>query len=433
MSATTLPTAPELWDRIQPYALGAAAIGAALGLLGWWLSPDHFFQSYLWAYLIFLNISVGSLTILLLNNLTGGLWGLAIRRILEAMAQNLLVMAILFIPIALGMHHIFPWANAEHVAHDPLLQKKASYLNVSFFLIRAAIYFVVWNAIAWHLRSVNIRQERDYSRVRDRRLRTISGPALVLHGGMLSFAAIDWMMSLEPHWFSSIFPVLVGVSQMLPALALAIWTLTRQAANPSFGPMISKTLWNDLGNLMLAFVMLWAYMSFSQFLLIWSGNLPEETIYYLRRIEGGWQVLAWVLFLFYFALPFVLLLSRDMKRNPNRIAAIACIILTLHVIHHFWLIQPSFGAHETPNASPAPAGDTKGHETKKEPQTAGETTEDVPTPGLRAHWLDAALFLGIGGIWSWSFLRGIRSRRMLLEWDPAWQEYLAHGRDSHGH
>jgi hypothetical protein len=433
MTTASLPNAPLLWEKAQPYLLGAAALGGVLGLLGWWLSPEHFFQSYLWAFLIFLNISVGSLTIQLLNNLTGGLWGLAIRRILEAMSKNLLLMAILFIPIAFGMHHIFPWADPAHVAGDELLKKKAPYLNVSFFLIRAAIYFVLWNLIAWHLRTVNSRQERGYDAARERRLRVFSGPALVLHGAALSFAGIDWIMSLEPHWFSSIFPVLVGVSQMLPAMALAIWTLTRQAENPSFGPMISKTLWNDLGNLMLAFVMLWAYMSFSQLLLIWSGNLPEETIYYIRRVEGGWQVLAWVLFLFYFALPFVLLLSRDIKRSPKRIAVVACIILTLHVIHHFWLIQPSFGAHDA-HAGPAPAhGNAKGRDEKKPPQTASETLEEPHFPGFRAHWLDAALFLAIGGIWSWSFLRGMQSRRMLIEWDPAWQEYLAHGRDSHGH
>jgi hypothetical protein len=395
---------PARWDRIEGTLWIAGAIAAAVSALGLFLDPVQFFRSYLFAYLVCLGIPMGSMAILLLHYLTGGNWGLVLRGTLESVLATLPVLALLFVPLALGVKVSYPWADPDIVAHDPtkLLQHKAPYLNVPFFLIRACIYFAAWLVIGWLLRGTSVRQTRGWSVDRHERMRAFAGPCLGLYGLTVTFAAIDWIMSLEPHWFSSIFGALIAVGWLLPGMAFAILLLTQIAptagdAEVEQGP--DKNLWNDLGTLLFAFVMLWAYLSFSQLILIWAGNLPEEVTWYLHRIEGGWVLLAWALFLFYFAFPFLLLLSRDVKQRPERLGKAALALLVMHVIYQFWLVRA------------APLPEKPGTELR---------------PVAMLHWLDATLLIALVSVWLALVVRSLRAGQLFPSEDPAWKEFAAH-------
>ena len=401
---------PASWDRLEGTLWIAGAIAAAVSLIGLIFDPTQFFRSYLFAYLVCLGIPLGSMAILLLHYLTGGNWGLVLRGVLESVLATLPALAVLFVPLALGLPKLYPWADPEIVAHDPLLQHKSLYLNVPFFLVRAVIYFAAWLGIAWVLRSTSAAQLRGWSVARHERTRAFAGPSLALYGLTVTFAAIDWIMSLEPHWVSSIFGALIAVGWILPGMAFAIVLLTQIAptagdAEVEQGP--DKNLWNDLGTLLFAFVMLWAYLSFSQLLLIWAGNLPEEVTWYLHRIEGAWSLFAWALFLFYFAFPFMLLLSRDVKQRPERLGRAAMILLVMHVVYQFWLVR----------AAPPPARHDAPH---------------VPVT-LDLHWLDATLLIALVALWGALVVRSLRAGRLFPTEDPAWKEFAAHAAEHAEH
>lgn len=399
---------PE-WAGLTRGLLIGTGIAVALSALGALLNAEQFFRSYLFAYLTCLGVSVGCMAILLVQYLTGGTWGLVLRGVLESALAALPVWGLLFIPLLFGLDRLFPWAIPEAVARDPLLQHKRPYLNETAFLARAIVYFVLWCGIAFVFRRGSAAQARAYDPNRARRLQMFAGPALLVYGYSVSFASVDWIMSLEPHWFSTIFGVLIATGWVLPALAFSIVTLTRLARRPPVAPVMSPGLWNDLGTLLLAFVMLWAYMSFSQLLLIWSGNLPEEIEWYLRRIEGGWQVVAWVLFLFYFAFPFFLLLSRDIKQRPERLGTAASALLVIHAIYHLWLTRPALTAG--------------GHGAAEHGEHASH--------GMGLHWMDPVVLAALAGLWTLVVLRDLRSRALLPENDPDLKEYLAHGGTEH--
>jgi hypothetical protein len=390
------------WQQPQRLALLVAAGGLLVCGVGGAVSVEQFFRAYLVAYLFWLGIALGSLAILMLQNLTGGRWGAVLRRLLEAAVQTLPLLALLFVPLAFGLDYLYPWAG--HIpADDLVLQEKTPYLNVPFFLVRAVLYFAAWLAVAWFLIRWSHAQEERYDPELTRRSRELSGPGLMLYGLGITFASIDWVMSLDPHWHSSIFGVVVAVGQLLPALAFAVLVLSLLARRPPLDGFVTPGLWNDLGNLLLAFVMLWAYVTFSQFLLIWSGNLPEEITWYRNRAAGGWQWVAWLLALGTFALPFLTLLLRGVKRHPRRLAYVAGVLVVMGFVHHLWLVAPTFGAH--------------GHET--------EGTHEVST--LAWVWLDVAALCGLGGIWVALFLRSLAARPLLPRPEPLWQEVPAHG------
>jgi hypothetical protein len=380
----------------------AGAVAGAVSLLGLWFDPTQFLRSYLFAYLVCVGIPLGAMAILLLHYLTGGAWGLVLRGVFESLLGTLPVLAILFLPIALGVGWLYPWADKAIVEadHTGLLQHKAPYLNVPFFLVRAGIYFAVWLGTAWLLRSTSAAQvQSGWSEARNERMRAFAGPCLALYGLTVTFASIDWIMSLEPHWFSSIFGALIAVGWVLPGMALGIVLLTHIAPHAGDleveqGP--DKNLWNDLGTLLFAFVMLWAYLSFSQLILIWAGNLPEETSWYKHRIKGGWVVFAWALFLFYFAFPFLLLLNREIKERPSRLGRAALGLLVMHVIYQYWLVRssPKPGAHEG--------------------------------AGFDPNWLDLTLLVALVSVWGALILRSLRNGRLFPNEDPAWKEFVAH-------
>jgi hypothetical protein len=296
-------------------------------------------------------------------------------------------MTVLFVPIVLGMSRLYTWTNPDLVAHDEALQHKHVYLNAPFFLVRAAIYFLVWNTYAYFLNTWSLEQDRTGDPRMARRMQLLSGSGLVAYGLTITFASFDWLMSLEPHWFSTIYGVLIIGGQGLSALAFLIVVLTWLSRRPPLDRIVGPGHFHDLGNLMLAFVMLWAYFSFSQYLIIWSGNLPAEIAWYLHRQETGWRPVAVLLIVFHFAVPFVVLLSRAVKRQPELLVKVAAAILVIRVIDLFWLIAPEFRQR-----------------------------------GIGVSWMDVVLPLTIGAIFAGRFVSELRGRAILPVHDPEFDE-----------
>ncbi len=380
-------------DVVQRRSLLIGGVGLMLCVGGAVLDPAQFFRSYLVAYLFWIGIALGSLAIVMLHHLVGGAWGFVIRRLLESAASTLPVMALLFVPFLFGLHDLYVWARPEEVAGSELLQHKSPYLNVPFFLTRTAIYFAVWIGLAFLLSRWSLEQDRTADLSLSRRLQMLSGPGLVLYGLTMTFGAIDWVMSLEPEWFSTIYGITFMVGQVLSSFAFIILIAVVLADRPPLADVASPAHFHDLGNLLLAFVMLWAYMAFSQFLIIWTGNLPEEIPWYLHRIGGGWKWIGPSLFLFYFAVPFLLLLSRGTKRRRRMLFVVAAAIVMMRLVDLFWLVAPPF--HPS---------------------------------GLRVHWMDLLAPIGVGGIWMGVFVRQLKGRPLLPLHDPYLGEALHHER-----
>jgi hypothetical protein len=329
--------------RLSPLrwaGLAAAAIGAALCAAAWYWQPAEFYPAYLTAWLGCWSISAGALAIAMIHHLTGGLWGLAIRRILEAAYGVMPLIALLGVPLWFGLPVLYPWARTGATAADPLLAHKAPYLNVTAFTGRAIVYFAVWSLLGMILNALSAGQPADEPR-RRRRLALVSGPGLILWGLCVTFAAVDWSMSLEPHWFSSSYGVLIAAGSGVAAMAVAVAVVTWLSDVPPWSHLATPACRNDLGNFLLAFVLFWSYIAYTQFLIIWSGNLPEEIPWYLHRSQGGWLWTALLLALFHFAVPFLLLLSRRNKRQPDRLLGVALLLLAMRFVEWHWLVTPA--------------------------------------------------------------------------------------------
>jgi hypothetical protein len=384
------------FEQLQQRALVVGVGSLLLGGLGWWLNPAQFFHSYLVAYLFWLGIALGCLAVVMLRHLVRGVWGIVIQRLLESATRTLPLMALLFVPLLFGLGDLYTWAQPATVASDELLQHKMPYLNVPFFLLRLIGYFVVWITVAYFLNRWSLQHDRIPDRVTGRplrrRLQLLSGPGLVLYAITITFAAVDWVMSLEPYWFSTIYGMIFIVGQGLMALAFATVAVAFLAAFEPFREVLTPAHWHDLGNLLLAFVMLWAYMAFSQFLIIWSGNLTEEIPWYLHRIQGGWEWVGLLLLVFHFALPFLLLLSRDAKRQARILATVAGSLLLMQWVELLWLVMPALH----PSA-------------------------------LTFHWLDVTIPIGIGGVWLAVFVWHLQRRPLLPLHEPRLQEVSDHG------
>ena len=382
--------------QMQRRACLVGAAGVVLALLGVWLNLAQFFRAYLVAYLFWSGLSLGCLALLMLHHVVGGAWGAMIRRLLEAATRTLPLMVVLFVPVLCGLTTLYSWSQPEVVAHDGLLQHKSGYLNVPFFVQRSAVYFAIWLLLMFFLNHWSRQQEEVAGAPQEhrvqRRLRLLSPAGLMLYVLTVTFAAVDWMMSLEPHWYSTLYGVVVLAGQMLAALAFAIVLIAQLAEVPPVSTVLTPQHLHDLGNLLLAFVMFWAYIAFSQFLIIWSGNLPEEVSWYMHRTQGGWEWLGGFVFLFHFGLPFVVLLSRMSKRRAQVLWRIAAGLLGMHLLELFWLVLPAF----SPSA-------------------------------LAIHWLDVGLPIGMGGLWVAVFVWQLRRRSLLPLHDPRLQEVIHYG------
>ena len=375
-------TIPEL-SGLRRAALVAGAVGALASLAGAFVDPAQFFRSYLVAFLYVAGLSIGCLGVLMVYNLTGGGWGVAIRRLLEAGAGLLPLVAVLFVPLIFGLPDLYTWTHRATMLADEVVRSKQAYLNVPFFLVRAAVYFAAWLVMAFFM----AKWSREQDRTGDPRyadwMQKLSGGGLVLLAFTVTFAAFDWVMSLDPRWFSTIFGLLFFGGQGLGAMAFVIAVAYPLSRRADYGKVLAPTILNDLGNLLLAFVMIWAYLAFSQLLIIWAGNLPEEIPWYLRRISGGWTLLAVVLAVFYFAMPFLVLLGRGNKRRHRRLALIAAGVLVVRALDLFYLVAPEFSPER-----------------------------------ITAHWLDVATLAGVGGVWVTMFVRCLGAQPLLAPNDP---------------
>ncbi len=382
-SAFDLP-ADHVLHRVQSGALVVAGLGVLGCVIGVFAARPQFFHAYLIAYLFFLGLALGSMAILMIQYITGGAWGAVIRRLLESATRTLPLLAVLFLPIALGLTDLYEWARPEHVAHDPILQHKSLYLNVPFFLGRAVFYFAAWIGIAYFLNRWSREQDAAADPRLTRRLEMLSRGGLLLYALTMTFASMDWGMSLEPHWFSTLYGVMFMGGQGLSTFAFMIPMAALLADRQPFARIISPAQFHDLGKLMLAFVMLWAYFALSQYLIIWSANLPEEIPWYLARTKGGWQWVALVLVIVHFALPFLVLLSRDIKRHARAVSVVALILIGARFVDLFWLLRPA-----------------------------------VAPDGFAIHWLDLAAPAAVGGAWMWLFVSQLKTRPVLPLNDPA--------------
>jgi hypothetical protein len=396
MVADSSYTVPARVQGAQRLALIVGVAGLVLCAIGFTASRDHFFKSYLLGFVFWVGVSLGCLALSMVGHLSGGAWAVVSRRVVEAASRTLPFMAILFLPIAFGMHELFIWSDPAMVARDAVLQHKAPYLNVPFFFLRAALYFAIWSTMAWLLSKWSLEQDRASSPEQALKMQRLSGGGLVVYAITVLFMSVDWIMSLDPHWFSTMFGFLFIGAQGLSALAVTISVLVLLSRTEPMSRVIAPAHLHDLGKLMLAFVMLWAYFSFSQFLIIWSANLPEEIPWYLRRMAGGWQWVGLAIIFLHFALPFVLLLSRDLKRHGNTLMAVAGMIIVMRVVDIFWQIGPLHGHDQ-----------------------------------MTVHWLDAAAPIALGGIWVAIFLWQLQTRPLLPLGEPYLAEALEHGR--HGH
>ena len=367
----------------------ATSIPALMG------KPDMFYRSYLLAFVFWNGLAVGSLAVLMLQYLTGGAWGIAIRRPLEAAARTLPLCALFFVPVIFGMHRLYEWTHADVVAQDELLRKKTFYLNEPFFLVRTAVAFGVWILLAYFLTRLSARQDASSDhRAIDRNLQKLAGGGLVLYALTVTWTSVDWVMSLEPHWYSTMYGVIFMVSQALGALALATLAVVRLSASEPLSSFLGPRIRHDLGKMMFAFVMIWAYVNFSQYLIVWSGNIPEEIHWYLARFRGGWGAIGLVILVFHFVLPFMLLLSREANRNPRLLAAAAGLLVFMRFLDTAWLVLPAFSVGK-----------------------------------LVIHWTDLTLPIGLGGLWLAFYARNLASRPLLPEHDPGFEEAVAHGRE----
>ena len=369
-------------------ALAACAAGA-------FASPDQFFRSYLLAFVFWNGLATGAMAILMLQYLTGGAWGIAVRRELEAAMRTLPLTALAFLPLLAGLPRLYEWTHADAVAADELLRKKTLYLNTPFFVFRAVLAFALWLGFAFVLDRWSRAQDTHADPSLDRRLQLLSGGGLVAYALSTTFTSVDWVMSLEPHWYSTMYGVLFIVGQPLGALALATATVLRLSdREPPVAALVGGRTRNDLGKMLFAFVMLWAYVSFSQYLITWSGNLPEEISWYLARLRGGWGAVGAAVLVFHFVLPFLLLISRQANRNPRILFGAAVLLVFMRFVDVSWLVLPAF---------------SKG--------------------AFRIHWMDLAAPLGLGGLWIALYARNLAGRPLLPVHDPGYEEALAHGRD----
>jgi hypothetical protein len=303
-------------------------------------------HAYLLAYIYWLMLPLGCTAILMMHHLTGGWWGYPIRRLLEAGTRTFGVMALLFVPIVIWMKQIYPWVNPpEDMASDPNYHFKLAYLNPNFFILRAIIYFAIMMTMAHFLNKWSREQDSSGDPRLAKYLEGISGPGLILWGIAVSFSMIDWVMSLEPKWFSTIYGMIFMIVAALTAMSFIVFVL-RRLTDDDRGKEIREKVtpgqFNDLGNLMLAFTMLWAYLSFSQFLIIWAGNIKDEIPWYITRAFGSWGKLAVVLIVLHFALPFLLLLQRNIKRRVHRLSVVAALLLVLSIVDVYWLMVPAY-------------------------------------------------------------------------------------------
>jgi len=384
-------------DRLRRSMLVVGFIGAAatlaLGLPK--LGGEHaveFFRPYLIAWLLWLGVALGLLGLGMLNHLSGGYWGVVMRRVFEAAGRTLPVLLVLGVPIVFGLGDLYPWADPEIVANDELIRYKTPYLNAGGFILRGVIYFAIWSLLAFMLSRHSNRHDETGERGHQVAMQRWSAAGLVLYILTGTFASVDWIMSLEPHWFSSLFGAAFVAGHALGALAFSVPILIFLSRRKPLENLVKKREFHDYGKLMLTFVMVWGYFTVSQYLIIWSGNLPEEVPWYLYRTANGWYAVSFFLMVGHFAVPFLVLLSADIKKRPRLLVWVAVWLLLMRWLDLYWQVSPSV-SHGEVAFGPL----------------------DLTTP------------VAIGGFWLWFLIGQLKNRAIVPVHEPALKEAMAHG------
>jgi multisubunit Na+/H+ antiporter MnhG subunit len=377
---------PPVVKTIQQRSLIIGLVFSVIAALGAWRLPDEFFRAYLLAFMAWLGVTLGPMAILMLRHLTKGAWGMVIRRILGAAMRCVPLMAALFIPLLFGIRRLYIWARpldaiADKHLREHLQEITKTYLTVNGFVIRAAIYFAIWNALSFFLTKWSAEQDHPPMRDNSARFKALSGPGLILYGCTITFASIDWIMSIDPSWISTIFGLSFLIGQVLSALCFAVVVERILFRYKPMSELLKPEQVHDHGKFMLAFIMVWAYFSFSQWLIIWAGNLPEEITWYMRRLNGGWGYVGLFLVLFHFAVPFVMLISRPFKRDITRLVWLAAWLLLMRYVDLFWVIAPNFS-----------------------------TTFNIT-------WLDVVVPIAMGGLWLAYFFRNLSAMPLVPAYD----------------
>jgi hypothetical protein len=377
-------------ERLGPRAIRVEQISGVIGALGlllccagFFANRAEFFQSYLFAFIYWGGFTIGGLGVLLLNHVVGGTWGVTTRRLLGAAVRTLPLLVVLFIPLLIGIRELYPWAQPDTVRHNAYLLHKQGYLNLPFFVVRALIYFAIWFFWGFRLyKMADLQDETGDASLRDR-MRRFSAPGLLIFTLSASFAYIDWILSADAQYYSTVYGAMILIGDVLQTFALIIIVLVLAAGKDRFGGRVNPKLLHDLGNLMFAFTIFWTYLSASQLIITWPANLPQEIEWYLVRVRGGWKALAVIIGFSMFAIPFLALLSQARKRDPIRLMRVAVWILCARAVDIFWIVAPTYR-----------------------------------TNGLAIYWTDFAAFLGIGGIWIYVYLGQLRRRPLLPLRDP---------------
>jgi len=390
--------APEVIKVIEQRSMIIGVLGAAASILGFFVSRENFYSAYLISFMDLLGLSLGCMAILMLYHLVGGKWGTVIRRFLEAGMTPLPLMAVLFLPILLAVHQIYPWAMPGHVAETPVKASiEAGYLNAKGMWIRWIIYFAIWIVMAYFLNRWSAEQDAPEGGAKSTlRFRALSGPGILIYSFSISFAVIDWVMSLQAHWISTIYGFIFIAGQALAAFSFAVLIEAILFKRKPLSDYLTPTEVHDHGKLMLAFVMVWAYFSYSQWLIIWAGNLPDEISWFVRRIHGGWGYIGVFLAAFHFGVPFALLLSRPLKRKTATLVWVASWLLIMRWVDIWWHVEPA-----------PPFGHASVH----------------------FSWLHIVTFLGMGGFWTAYFCRSLRARPLLALYAP---QTIKHLESHHG-
>lgn len=368
--------------RLQQQGLITGLVCLALTMLGLLFNPPAAWISYLIAYVFWFSVGLGCLNVAMIHHLAGGAWGNVTRRFFEAGYMTLPLLALLFVPILFGLRELYPWADPVKLAADKILRDKSVYENVPVFALRAAVFFAVWIEIAVWLRRWSLEQDFVSHPKPITKGRTLSGAGIVIVPFTATFAFVDWVMSIEVSWYSTIYAIILLAAGVVLTLSLGILLLAWFRDETPFAPAVTNKHFLDLGNLLLAFVMFWAYVSFSQLLIIYSGNQPHEIGWYIHRIAGTWKALPIFIAVFQFFAPFIVLLFRANKQRLRTLAAIAAVIFLVNALQNFWTIAPSFY-----------------------PQ------------GLWIHWTDCTAWLGIGGVWIAALARNLRHHPLLIRVD----------------
>lgn len=375
----------KLPENVSPgrIALIVGGTGLVLSALGLFVDAKQFYYSYLAAFVFWTTIGLGGLFFTMLHHLTGATWSVVLRRFSESIMVALPVLVIFFLPIIPGLHDLYHWTHEEAVAADHILQGKSPWLNVPFFLIRVLVYFGIWFLMARTLRGYSLKQDEGNRTDLPDKMRKFSAPGMLLFALTLTYAAFDWLMSLNPHWYSTIFGVYVFTGSLLSGLAFILLSALYLRGKGVLENAITIEHYHDLGKLLFAFTVFWAYISFSQYMLIWYGNIPEETEFFLQRWEGSWKVISLVIVFGHFALPFLILATRAAKRNLKLMRVMGIWFLVIHWIDIHWVVMPTL--HEE---------------------------------GFSPSWMDLTTIVGIGGLFVWFFWKQFAQHATVPFKDP---------------